>query len=513
MRISGLVTAVLLVCLTAFLFSCQSGSSGETTTTTNNNTPASTAADYKVTVVDYKGNAVNDVIVNILQNGSNKGMKVLSNGEAVFSLEKGDYTVELTFTGAGSSYSYDKAECTLSAEKTSATIHVYNKPSASESIYARTDMEQEHKEYKAQIITEGGSLVELSASDRNFFLFVPSQGGTYKISCESSSVILGYYGSTFNVLTENQAEKDGNALVLDIQNSMIGGVWVIGADTDKDTSCVFTIERVGDPKEIIENIPWVPYTENKIIDYYASCANRVSEGFTYLDLTDDTLKVVLSSKDGYYHVGSEDGPVVFITLDKGNEYLDSIQTVCSFQRMGVIVYDEKGNLVEKQSFNELFEQYSFGTVPLTEKLAYAIKSFGEARDWWDFSTQNHIFHDNYLHIVQENAWLFACGTFEGERDVDAGTKASPITVTCEERTCVYLASGKSVWIELGETNNRIVKISTVNTQMKVLYNGQEYTPSASGVIEIECAENVNELTLVGDNSGVGDYLSIEITVK
>ena len=181
MRISGLVTAVLLVCLTAFLFSCQSGSSGETTTTTNNNTPASTAADYKVTVVDYKGNAVNDVIVNILQNGSNKGMKVLSNGEAVFSLEKGDYTVELTFTGAGSSYSYDKAECTLSAEKTSATIHVYNKPSASESIYARTDMEQEHKEYKAQIITEGGSLVELSASDRNFFLFVPSQGGQFTV--------------------------------------------------------------------------------------------------------------------------------------------------------------------------------------------------------------------------------------------------------------------------------------------------------------------------------------------
>ena len=74
--------------------------------------------------------------------------------------------------------------------------------------------------------------------------------------------------------------------------------------------------------------------------------------------------------------------------------------------------DDNGEFVKKLSFNELFEQYEYGRVPLTEKLAYAIKTFGEWQGWWDFSKSNHIFHDNYMVVNVDIAWLLFCGYYQ-----------------------------------------------------------------------------------------------------
>ena len=143
-----------------------------------------------------------------------------------------------------------------------------------------------------------------------------------------------------------------------------------------------------------------------------------------MDLYDLTVSAHFNEEDGYYHLGSVDGPVIYIDLTSDSPYLSSIQTICANQRMGVYVYDEFGGLLEKRSFNELFLQYGMPAdatapeapirVPLTERLADAIRTYGEKAGWWKEGSSQNIFTLELPTAVynQEYAWLLYCGVFQ-----------------------------------------------------------------------------------------------------
>ena len=77
-------------------------------------------AAYSVKVVDAQGAPYTmGVIVKFMKDGTQIAMQPLdANGVATKELEKGNYTVELVFTGESDGY-YDPAAAVLSAEKTS----------------------------------------------------------------------------------------------------------------------------------------------------------------------------------------------------------------------------------------------------------------------------------------------------------------------------------------------------------------------------------------------------------
>lgn len=91
--------------------------------------------------------------------------------------------------------------------------------------------------------------------------------------------------------------------------------------------------------------------------------------------------------------------------------------------MGVYVYDDFGGLLERRSFNELFIQYGMPDnatpvkqpirVPLTEKLASAIRDYGDKAGWWEPGSGQNLFTKNSPNVVynQEYAWLLFCGVF------------------------------------------------------------------------------------------------------
>ena len=92
--------------------------------------------------------------------------------------------------------------------------------------------------------------------------------------------------------------------------------------------------------------------------------------------------------------------------------------------MGAYIYDANGNVVEKRSYNELFIQYGMPDnadtpvdppirVPLTEKLAEAIQSFGDKNGWWKPDSETNIFTPVLLGAPynQEYAWLLFCGYY------------------------------------------------------------------------------------------------------
>ena len=143
-----------------------------------------------------------------------------------------------------------------------------------------------------------------------------------------------------------------------------------------------------------------------------------------IDLTDLSIKAVYNEHDGYYHLGTADGPIIFIDLTSSSIYVASIQTICSNQCMGEYVYDINGKVIEKRSYNELFYQYGMPEtsdvivnepirVPLTAKLAEAIQRFGNANGWWSETSESNIFNQVLLGAPynREFAWLLFCGYY------------------------------------------------------------------------------------------------------
>ena len=92
--------------------------------------------------------------------------------------------------------------------------------------------------------------------------------------------------------------------------------------------------------------------------------------------------------------------------------------------MGIYVYDDQGNVIEKRSYNELFLQYGMPgdsdttvdqpiRVPLTEKLAEAILEFGNKNGWWKTGIDSNIFTSVLLGAPynRDYAWLLFCGCY------------------------------------------------------------------------------------------------------
>ena len=73
-----------------------------------------------------------------------------------------------------------------------------------------------------------------------------------------------------------------------------------------------TIEKTGDAGER-EEIPTIIY-ENMLTPYGYKLPDGVEEGLTYVDETTEGLEVYMTD-DGLYHLGSEDGPVLFVYIN------------------------------------------------------------------------------------------------------------------------------------------------------------------------------------------------------
>lgn len=412
-RIHGLLLAMLL-CVAMLLGACSEQASGESSDLGANE------ANYQVTVADVLGNPYTEgVIVRFMRNGEQAAMQVVdANGVASKVMEKGDYTVELMFTSDEGSYYYDQTDLTLSASKTELTIELaYTPAPEAVSLFAQ---EQDQTAYR---VSTGCTHVSLTAGKRNYFLFTPDEAGTYEISAVGEVESIGYYGSPFFVQEQSAAEVVDNAFSVSVNAGMIGTdntgttVLVIGIDAGEAESCVLAIERTGDPAWSVADEPWTVYqTTAELAPYTQPAGANVLE----FDLTasTDTYNLVYSETDGFYHLDSEDGPLVLVRLGKDVKYLDCFKTILEHSGVSKYFYDEDGNFLRKESYNEcLMEYFEYmdednGVYPLTEDLKYIIQMRGEQSGWWDKDGYNYLFVDDNGNQVPginpEIAWLFMC---------------------------------------------------------------------------------------------------------
>ena len=343
-------------------------------------------------------------------------------GVATKELDKGNYTVELMFTDGEDGYHYNKEGLTLSAGKTELTIELAKKPLGDgQTLYAAG------KDSTAYAVSTGCTYVTLEAGKRNYFLFTPTEAGTYEFSVPGSTAAIGYYGAPHFVQENSAAEVKDNKFTQSIRADMIGSgdasgtsVFVIGLDANENTTAAtLAIRRTGDPAWSVADETWTIYEAKTQPKAYTLPAGAKLTAF---DLTAPTYNLVLNEKDGYYHLNTADGPLVVMSLGEKVQYINCYKEITD--HTGVVKYFYDGeeltedSFIRKESYTECLLKYiecmdeDKGVYPLTEDLKYIVQQHGDHQGWWDESKPNYIFVDEngvkVTDINKDNAWLLMC---------------------------------------------------------------------------------------------------------
>ncbi|MBQ4561086.1 MAG: hypothetical protein IJA55_01990 [Clostridia bacterium] len=397
------ITAVALavICIAVLLCAC----SGE--------------KEYTVTVKDLLGNPyTSGIVVEFMQNGSRAAMQSCNEeGVAKKTLAAGDYDIALKFSGDDVSYYYDDNISVSSGDREVDVILSMLTSGEPFSLFAGGN------ENDAYYVTAGCTYVELSEG-RNYFLFSPTEAGTYEFSvADRADAVIGYYGAPHFVQDVSNAEVVDNKFTVSVTEGMIGSgeggtsTYVIGLDKNTADSCVIGIERIGDPAWSIEDEPWEIYQKTVEIEAYS-----LPEGYVLgeFDITksSDAYNVVFNEADGYYHLDSADGPLVLVRLAEDCDYIACFATMLDRSGVSRYYFDENDEFVKKVSYSECLLEYiecvdeDEGVYPLTEDLKFIIQSRGEYVGWWDSESSGYIFKDANGNIIpdinSDLAWLMMC---------------------------------------------------------------------------------------------------------
>ncbi len=375
---------------------------------------------YSVTVMDSEGGMIGDVVVLFMYNGTPAGHAIVgsSGGAVTMDLATGVYDVQLAFLG---DVPYYYEDTTAKVTETAPALD----------IYAATALDaegEEHYELGTLTPVQTGSCYIVTQTDAlTFYSFNPTEQGVYYISVSDPNAVLSYWGQAAYIsgdLSDTLDDYTPQGFSVEINTNALGRNLVIGVTGTEDT--ILTIVRTGDAEEDAEYEIYVPATEPTQISLPSGLA------FTKVDLTaaTDTYALVLNEEDGYYHIGSADGPVMYIQLTFNNvdpdnavapSYIHLYDMVGGVGNTGTgfkcIYTDSEGN-EHYEDYTQALLSYgacadaTYGVYPLTEDLAYILQMGGGHIGWWDAEDENNrLFEDEDGNldttINLEIAWLFA----------------------------------------------------------------------------------------------------------
>ncbi len=385
---------------------------------------------YQVTLIDPYGEPfTNGVVVKFMdKDGKQVAMQTPNaNGVAAKELESGDYTVELSFSDANASYSYDIGAMSLSATKTELKVDLYHEPTQSMILY------HNNKENVSYFVGPGMTKVKLTPGERTYFIFTTRQTGFYEFSVTGDITCLDMYGGTHYVTdygTGEKVEGKENVLELNLHHGYVSEdgaqQFVLGIDgAEGVTEVILNVMRQGDYIITPDIAPWTIYQTTAALKPFTLPEGvQIQEFYMSASYT-----IVYNEEDGYYHKDTKDGPLVLLRLGKNAAdacrfALGPFETLFGTSEiLGKYVYDENGEFVEKIGYVECLKEYvemvdeKSGLYPVTKDLKHIIDTLGENKGWWDAERYgaSYLFWDeagNMIEVNPETAWLFNCCYFE-----------------------------------------------------------------------------------------------------
>lgn len=380
------------------------------TTPTNPGTPTTptqpevTTMDYTVTLLNGKGNPAGGLTV-LFYAGDKQVAKQTGDkkGVAKVTLDRGTYTVKVE----GSKLYYDQKAAVVSVNSPTLTLILapaINTTKTYELVVTQPD--ETDKTYQALYIAEGAAYAPLVAGDRNYFMFEPTREGTYRFASSNNYAKIGHFGTDMFVYQTNSAEVSGNAFTLSVRETELGNVYVIGIDAATNCSAaVVQVTRIGDPAWSIEDMPTTEYKGSG-----APKPVTAPSGLTDLDIKSSTQHhLVFNEKDGYYHLDSATGPVVYVHLDSPRASI--VGMLVEFGNMTAVLYNADGTFKAKEQYAVLMQQYvnnmdaSQAVYPLTKDLKYMIETYGNAQNWWNAGEPGYLFEED-TDVNPASAWMF-----------------------------------------------------------------------------------------------------------
>lgn len=390
--------------------------------------------DYSVTILDSFGNPVSGLKVSFMSGNSVAAEAAAdASGKVTVKLQEGDYDV---IPDVGDSYMGTSVKLTASAP--SAEIILVRYASAPNYVYpgAKDTDEVLGGVYDVQI---GSICVPVEKGKIRYLFFAPREGAIYHVYTDSDKVEVGYYGGSFYVTSTSNAVYDENgAMVLEVLHSSVGNKLVIGLTSTSATvtECIVTIERFSDIEIKDVERPWEQYVPTQVPDEQVKTPSGTLR-YVPIEINYSTMsgtkeiQVVYNEKDGYYHLETADGPVLYVKITQSTKYLDSLKGIVTFTNIGKYFYDDDGKLIKKESYVDAIyidtslqpdnnnKYYSavadkkYGVVPLNSELIYILKNAGDG-DWYDINSPDYIFDNNLMRsqVLPQNAWLFAVVYFE-----------------------------------------------------------------------------------------------------
>ena len=363
--------------------------------------PEVTTMDYTVTVLDTKGAAAGGVQVLIYSGDKQVANKTTDkSGKMTATLDRGSYTVKLGNT----TNLYDDKAAVLTVGQPNLTLWLATQLDTSKELMIGDPITEQ--DVTVYYVSECATYVPLKAGERNYFLFEPTRGGTYRFDASNSYAKVGYFGTDMFVFSDNIATITANAFTLSVQDTEVGNVFVIGIDAATNCSAaVIRVTRVGDPAWSIENEPTTEYKGSG-----APAKVTAPSGLVDVDIKSSTeYHLVYNDKDGYYHLNSVSGPVVYVRMN--SKYASIMGLLEEFGNMTAYMYNADGTFKAKEQYAPLMQQYvdnmdkAQKVYPLTKDLEYMIRNFGNSQNWWNEGQPGYLFEE-VSGVNPANAWMF-----------------------------------------------------------------------------------------------------------
>ena len=357
---------------------------------------------YSVTVVDYFGNPMNGVTVSFQKNGTTMAMKTVDEtGTASRVLTADTYTVALSFASGAWYY----ASVTLTGDAPNASVVAVQKLSG-EYISAYFG--------EPYCVGTGATYVQLQSDMVNYFVFTPTQAGYYSFTTADSTDVISCWGGNLFYISDHTAEmeSDGNGFRINVKQESVDNqmTYVIGVTGEDDG--IIVIRRISDALTDIYDLPWSTEWMEGVEIPTEPITIRETGTLTNIDVT-QSYELVLGD-DGCYHIGSADGPVLYLRLDE-NAKLISVEDLLANGAMRVYFFDEEGNFLKKEEYTYYMNGCVAcmdpvnGLYPVTETMAYILKNYGASVEWFNKESASYLFGE--MDVNPDSAWMFACVYF------------------------------------------------------------------------------------------------------
>lgn len=347
-------------------------------------------------------------------------------------------------------------------------------------------------------LMEGVSVYKTTLTEERpvvYYNFVATESGKYRVSsvADVDVKVVQYSGVSANSFygtyslgeNDNVSDTDKNfSFEFVVTNEYVTGQSTCilavsladGVQAEYPVSFITKMERIGDaPRDPIETKETVEATSDVAAEEVRGSIVAIPvEGV-------ETEVVAVLGDDGYYHLGSKDGDVIYVAFGVAN------RLILDGNFLAANLYGDLENInvpvPAGQPGSEFNDYTKYNYVPFVTTYIDLCNSDGmypvneEIKLFLERFTTYKSLVPSDKEVIAENSWLYPCYTYKANIDVaDAegeGTEASPYVLDEVTSYAVSLAANETVYIKVDVAATIVFTVE--DSAIKATYNGEEYS--------------------------------------